>query len=79
MSNVTNLIRAEGIGAFLAERRTLEEEMNRFNEEALLAFQAYEQKVKALNELRVVNIEKTIAVDHAIDAILQNTHISEKA
>lgn len=74
-----NLIRAEGIGALLAERRSLEEEMSRFNEEALLAFRAYEQKVNALNELRLVNIEKTISLDHAIDAVLQNTQIITQA
>ncbi len=78
MTKTINLIRAEDIGALLAERRALEEEMNRFNEEALIAFKGYTEKINALNELRVVNIEKTISLDHAIDAVLQNTQINEQ-
>ena len=74
-----NLIRAEGIGALLAERRSLEEDMNRINEEALIAFRGYTEKVNALNELRVANIEKCVALDHAIDAILQNTTVDTQA
>ncbi len=77
-SKTINLIRAEGIGALLAERRKLEQEMNRFNEEAIIALRSYMERVNNINELRLINIEKTIAIDYHIDTLLQNTRIDTK-